>query len=124
MPKTYKHRTLWLVAKEYVRSWRFSVYQKNDDWTEVEIASNVIALLIWSDREEVVEKDWIDKLYSEIPSLNDKELFRRYVEQHAPKQKMFTREDVYSTIRMWDKTIEAKIVIQFLQAHNLLSSDE
>lgn len=127
---TYRHKKLWWIAEEYFKSWKFYIYQKNDDWTEKELAHNVLPELIWSDRELVEERDWIDKAYEYFEKDNrcliSKETFREIIVSFAPKQKKFIREEVGDRQAeydfadwVWDK------VILFLNDNNLLShSDE
>lgn len=126
MTKTYKHKTLWWIALEYFKSWKFYISRVNDDWTEVEIAINVLPELIWSDREEVVEKDWIDELHNDLFYVAREisvRTLREAIEKHAPKQVKFTREE----IEKWadeNRPYACGAILDFVKDHNLLSSDE
>lgn len=59
-----------------------------------------------SDREEVVEKDWISnawKEYEECWTTNGYEEFREIIGKHVPKVKKFTRDDVTNRKHAQDK---------------------
>lgn len=139
--KTYKHKKLWWEATEeelFLEEWKSIMYgvkktgSKQTFYAYPEIIENS------QEREEVVEKDWISQCIDEyntlsriaykldngrVPTVD----LKRIIEQHAPKQKMFTREEVeylksYATPN--DEYISYYWFIQFLKTHWLLSSDE
>ena len=136
--KTYKHKTLWWSAEIDWLRWRV----KNDvdvyfEWLTFQsnYAIQIPTILIEnsSDREEVVEKDWIDdarqkfreSAYREEPHLS-KNVFRTVIEKHAPGTKKFTRDEIiafYSEGLPKTHWQHIDWAVQFLSKHNLLSTD-
>ena len=92
MTKVFKHKTLWWIAeKEETLIWICKIQDKNDynyiDIKLIEADSN---------REEVVENDWVDNI---IEGLQVNKAFsaqyREIIEKHCPPLlKKFTREDI------------------------------
>lgn len=143
--KTFKHKQLGRLAIEekiIMWEWKNKMYgiKKIDSrqtfYTYPELIENS------SDREEVVEKDWIDDAfdmfwwfaYYETPD-SSKDFFRRSVEKHAPKQKKFTRNEVRERISREVKLrtnidyttmlLDREVMLcDFLKEHGLLLSDE
>lgn len=118
--RQFKHKTLWWIA------------QQQSEWDNKYVVGNSFRfpeelLINSSDREEVVERDWVEKCVDEIFEYQrwrpwdepDYVSIRKIIEKHAPKQKMFTREEVESHWHLWE------MICDFLKEHNLLvSSDE
>lgn len=87
MAKTYKHRTLWCIAKQKTDSSRFRYIYKNEtrDINEELIENS-------SDREPVVEEcpEWIKKCIRDIEEVGenwDEATFIRILKSNAPKQR-------------------------------------
>ena len=108
--KTYKHRTLWWIAKPCT-VWWFTVVVNDTDWDRVlayyidDIKDTLHYKIIEADsnREEVVEtKDWVDEVYKTLEEDYDwcfeytevVEHLRQAIEKHAPIVKKFTMEDI------------------------------
>lgn len=128
--KTYKHKTLWWIAEIEDFNKPLCKYKTLDsDWIVIHrcfISSD-------SNREEVVEKDWVEMCVDEIFEYQrwrpwdepDYVSIRKIIEKHAPQVKKFTRED----IGKWSREITERPVIicsfvdalqEFLKEHNLL----
>ena len=129
--KTFKHKQLGRLAIEekiIMWEWKNKMYgiKKIDSrqtfYTYPELIENS------SDREEVVEKDWINDAfnmfwwfaYYETPD-SSKDIFRKSIEKHAPKQKKFTRDEV-SRAMNWNID-QINIVKYFLEQYNLYSPE-
>lgn len=86
--KTYKHKNKEWYAQEQrePRSTKYNFCVNNEYSLPEEffIDSN--------DREEVIEKDWIEELYDNLMCDDDYCDFREIVEKYAPKQKKITEE--------------------------------
>lgn len=141
--KTYKHRKLWWIVEPATVAWLY-VFVHDDDtdtrvmcyvikWTNKQIPTELVEQ--WSDREEVVEKDWIRIVFDEVhpagASWEEMECLaprRKAIEKHAPKTKKFTKEDVKDYLNEYWNALEITVHIQpivcFLREHNLLSDDE
>lgn len=129
--KTYKHKTLWWYAKKRIDDdYRIYVWK---NWIEMEVMDFVKKELIEnsSDREEVVEKDWIRLVFEEIlwrEMVDEKSwliMWRQAIEKHAPKQK-FTRDDLRERNKQplrWFTPVDMQSCEMFLKDNNLLSSD-
>jgi hypothetical protein len=129
--KTYKHRSLWWIAKKNPYSSNFLIEWKTVDDCEDPISPLDIRLVENSqDREEVVEKDWIDdarKYHCNIRGYDESKLdkhktyFRQAIEKHAPKEKKFTEEELWVFSEKHLLTLPyndvVKWMIKFLQAH-------
>lgn len=132
MPKTYKHKTLWLMAVQDQKD-PSGNYTYSENWISYTIRKNIIENS--SDREEVVEKDWISKLRVDLEEFvarngyfTYEDMFRASIEQHAPKQKKFTDEYVWDFVRKHSNP-ENEVCVRwtleiFLNENNLLSSDD
>lgn len=141
MPKTYKHKTLWWIAKpakdDDVRikeslQWKYDIY-KWDNYCNVNNhrMSEKELIELWFE----IEKDWIDNSVEEFYKLwwefiNEKDLkeFREILEKHAPKQKKFSLSEISDFYRnLWSPMSEdpdCSNVYTFLKKHNLISSEE
>lgn len=136
--KTYKHKTLWWSAEIDWLRWRV----KNDvdvyfEWLTFQsnYAIQIPTILIEnsSDREEVVEKDWIDNawlLYCDFQHIAydclAKNSFREAIEKYAPKTKKFTKDEIIAFYSEGLPKIHWQHIdwaVQFLSKHNLLSTD-
>lgn len=147
MTKTYKHRTMWRTTKKEEVDGLYSI---QINWTNYYLSKEVIDVCI-ADREEVVEKDWVEKCVDEIFEYQrwrpwdepDYVSIRKIIEKHAPQtinlvRKKITDQDIAEFMKstkvlmmpeysMWVKPIKEaieKYIIIFLKEHNLLSSDE
>jgi len=66
------------------------------------------------DREEVVEKDWIDHCVFDIHKRCEnskyrktpRHIIRREIEKHCPQVKKFTRQDIYA----WRRSIKESVI--------------
>lgn len=121
MMKTYKHRTLGWIYERLGDNYN-PVVNQTHNWPMMPFS--IIPELIENsqDREEVVEKDWIDEARSGIKCITTKETFREAIEKHAPKQKKFTIEEIQDFTK--DYVFESQImdyIVWFLDKHNLLS---
>lgn len=94
MTKTYKHKTLWWIATD-ARLLITTYEVKKLDWGIIYVDKE----LVETDREEVIEKNWIDdsveefyKLWWKFTDEKDLKEFREILEKHAPKQKKITEE--------------------------------
>jgi len=125
--KTYKHKTLWWIAEIEDFNKPLCKYKTLDsDWIVIHrcfISSD-------SNREEVVEKDWIERFADEVNYQFDWDMedFRKILEKHAPKQKKFTDEYVWDFVRRHSNP-ENEVCVRwtleiFLNENNLLSSDD
>lgn len=104
MMKKFKHKTLWWIAKP-VQDDNMRLEEKLVDKYDIFAFPNGSCInncrifteeLIELWFEEVVEKDWISYLYEFIlwdtkPTENS---LREYIEQHAPKVKKFTIDEL------------------------------
>lgn len=127
MNKVYKHKILWWIASlqwdEYyyidsVKCWHF-------------IDKRI--LLEWQDREEIVEKDFIDNIIEEITikwfcfSEYWKIEFRKAIEKYTKKVKKFIRDDVAqwkhskNIVDLQNMTITDTICM-FLDDHNIFDT--
>lgn len=81
--RTFKHKTLWRVAKKQYQKYIVEC----DEWT-TEVTEAIVEN--WNDREEVIEKDWIYELVQFIKltrvteDTQEKE-YREYIEKHMPR---------------------------------------
>jgi len=127
--KTYKHKTLWWIAKEKTNG-DYRIY-KQDKWLEKDIMDYVHCnLFVGSqDREEVVEqppkrmRDVIEEYNKNYTHLNDHKLIHA-LEKHAPTVKKFKLDEVkdwytknYPRLIYNESTLPT---LQFLQDHWLL----
>lgn len=122
--KKFKHKTLWWDAKETEHEmenyyWVFKIWKK--------IGTPVFKELIEADsnREEVVEKDWIDDAItdydvSEYNTYKRKENLRQAIEKHAPKERKFTREDIDNWYNSASYIWTRGYIEWFLRGHWLL----
>ena len=88
-------------------------------------------LLNSSDRQEVVEKDWVSKvidMYNQSYfNQSEEERLRKCIELHAPKQKKFTKQDIEDFFYTKDGNFvggsnkKSTYIYSFLKEHNLLS---
>lgn len=101
-------------------------------WLEKDIMDYVHCNLFVDsqDREEVVEKDWISKLYLDIGdyvAINDdipnEMMFRASIEQHMPKEKKFSKQDIWKIADNFTANNEYRfqVIQDFLKSNNLLS---
>lgn len=136
--KKFIHKKLWIIAEwEYVPWYKESkllyLITKWDDkyYTFPE-------LIEWcSEREEVIEKDWIYTAFNEYYG-NEKGImeneylrtdFRKVIEKHTPKEKKFTYTDISNfAVSKW-KDYDQEVVIRwtleiFLKENNLLAEEQ
>lgn len=79
------------------------------------------------DREEVVEKDWIDDVMRDIAKIDDKAQFRKILEKHAPKVKKIRKSEVQGwyvekhPILIYGTSVLP--TLNFLEEQNLLADD-
>ena len=119
MMKTYRHKTLWWIAKkEETLIWICKIQDKNNyNYIDIKLIENS------QDWEEVVETtDWIDEarnMYWEAWPDNDVNDFREAVIKHAPRVR-FTENEIKKYY--WERTRRQSIdiVCRFLQEHWLL----
>ena len=129
MTKTYKHRTLGWIYERLGDNYN-PVVNQTHNWPMMPFS--IIPELIEnsSDREEVVEKYWVEMCVDEIFEYQrwrpwdepDYVSIRKIIEKHAPKQKKFTREEIQDFTK--DYVFESQImdyIVWFLDKHNLLS---
>lgn len=124
--KTYKHKTLWWIAeKSNERPYHYKLkFEDEIEYVRSDLIENS------QDREEVVEKDWIDdarKYHCNIRGYDESKLdkhktyFRQAIEKHAPKEKKFTEEELWVFSEKHLLTLPyndvVKWMIKFLQAH-------
>lgn len=125
MTKTYRHKVLWITAIIHETTpW---VAEIQDQEVCNYIGSNIV--LQGSDREEVIEKDWIDKVLWHMFSISDhcmclpeKEV-RELIEKHAPKVKKFAISEVQLFCERnnpYNRSTSGEYVIKFLAHHWLL----
>lgn len=86
------------------------------------------------DREEVIEKDWIDEVRENYQQLcwvysTDKMWFRKAIENNAQKQQMFSYNDIsdfaVSKSKDYNQEMTVRWVLEmFLKQNNLLSTDD
>ena len=136
MTKTYKHRTLGWIYERLGDNYN-PVVNQTHNWPMMPFS--IIPELIEnsSDREEVVEKYWVEMCVDEIFEYQrwrpwdepDYVSIRKIIEKHAPKQKKFTNSEVF---KFWqdnrnDRTSIGTIVWcvnLFLKQNNLLSDTD
>ena len=80
--KTFKHLKTWRVAEESPQA----IYHYHITWWNVETPEAIRKELIENsyDREEVIEKDWIDKLFIEYEPMDERTL-RELINQYMPR---------------------------------------
>ena len=131
MMRKFKHSTLgWIAEEEKVlREEEERMYQIKKP-TSKQSFYVYPELIEWcSDREEVIEDDWISnawKEYEEYWTTNRYEEFRGIIEKHAPKQVKFTKKefiDFFMLYRQNETTLRTEIVFDFLRQHNLLDEE-
>lgn len=101
----YKHKKLGWIAEYIDATWP---YYRTED-SHFYISPKLIEES--NDRELIEEKDWIDNFFLRIPALNDKKLFREYINKHLPK---ITEEEL--------RNIEIEQDIHISKIRNLLKS--
>ncbi len=122
MSKVFKHKTLGYIAKH-----------RNDLeelWLDVEVWKNATyeiprdIFFADTNREEVIEKDWITFLFENLDHWHKYEDFRERVLRFIPKQVKFTKKEVWDFFRnnWYNPTIQWN-TYWFLEEHNLLSED-
>lgn len=128
--RQFKHKTLWWMA-EHFNTWVVEWYKISDKkwllvfWDEWTSKENLIEL--WF--EEVVEKDWIENVITELVKLDrdmmpqEREEVRRAIETHAPKTKKFTRQEVREIqLKLYNE--DYMNIYEVLESLNLLSSSD
>ena len=125
----YQHPTHWRVAKSYKTPfWIRCLVTLVDGSFECSLPQ---LLALWF--EEVVEKDWIDKVIDEItfsvnwtitqPSDYFNNMMRQAIEKHMPPQKKFTGNDVHEhSMKTYgsDSGFYVNFTLNFLRDHDLL----
>lgn len=133
MRKVFKHKTLWWIANfDDILNWIYKIENKEAyNYIDKQLIENS------QDREEVIEKDWIDKCIDEIHN-NDirtddekeiRKIIREIILKHAPNQQMFTYNDISDFAVSKSKDYNQEMTIRwtlemFLKQNNLLSSGE
>lgn len=125
MMRKFKHKQLWWVATETEHEmgnyyWVFKIWKK--------IGTPIFKELIEADsnREEVVENDWIDKVLWEMFDMNNESMnltekeIRELIEENCPVQKKFTEKEVEEYYWEWARRQTIDIVCSFLQDQWLL----
>ena len=136
MMRKFKHRTLGWIAEGcfYDKDdTLFAVSEEDNDTTVRAIPKKLIENS--RDREEVIEKDWIELCVEWIGALEDieypcisenptrwknKETIREIIEKHAPKQVKFKRHDIQKWYNNYPSIDGTRMLIDFLQDNNLL----
>lgn len=131
--KTYDHKTKKFFAEKDDKS---AVYTIRDTMARFigkfppELIENS------SDRELVVEKDWVSKVCEEYEEIMksmsvmyvvSSDSLREIIEKHAPKQKKFTRDDVEEAVEKIGYNARSAVkewLYTFLKEHNLLSDTD
>ncbi len=122
--KTYKHKTLWWIAKLDSRATRYEVH--HSEWNFHLVHPSIIENS--QDREEIVENDWVDKVLEEFwrytyywNTYETRLVLRNAIENHTPK---FTEESILEWMRDIYTNSERNVVFNeiryFLKNNNLL----
>jgi hypothetical protein len=118
MSKVYKHNTTWRTA-ELNKDWWYEVKHSEGNFHFV----HPRLIEGCSDREEVVQKDWVDQardfFWRKWPTWQDEKDFREAIALHAPKVKKFTRADLKGMMP-YISTQDRITVIDFLKENWLL----
>lgn len=132
MRKVFKHKTLWWIANfDDILNWIYKIENKEAyNYIDKQLIENS------QDREEVIEKDWIDKCIDEIHN-NDirtddekeiRKIIREIILKHAPNQQMFTYNDISDFAVSKSKDFNQEMIVRwtlemFLKQNNLLYTD-
>lgn len=136
MMRKFKHRTLGWIAKPYkdnelypdcyqiVKDPKEDTAMVSSQWWGVIEYFIVYKELIENsqDREEVIEKDWKQKIIDDTNKYWVLEL-RNIIEKHAPKQVKFTRDNIQKWYNNYPSMDGTKMVRDFLKDHNLLDEE-
>lgn len=126
MMRKFKHKDTWEIITQTNENWdyMFNAMLANKNYADRHYHFPKRVIENSQDREEVIEQDWIDELIQELEVAKCFQWkYRQAIEKHAPKIKKFTREDVEEFV-WWDRPVAYLAIRDFLQKHNLLSSDE
>lgn len=132
MPKQYKHKKLWWIAKERIDDGTYSVYVIYDelekpklDWISKELIEDS------NDRELIKEKDWINKIVDDFVESRRKdndgksyryirfevESLKRNIEKYIPK---ITEEELDSIINKGLNYYEWNEMVFWYQIRDML----
>lgn len=134
--RKFKHKTLWMIAEQNndFSYWDYvieSIDANYSRWSkaypDLRVVRTIPPELIENsqDRQEVIDRDWIDELHNDLFYVGKEislGILREAIEKNAPKPKKFTIE----YIKEWSKKhqrINTKNLEEFLQEHWLLSED-
>jgi len=134
--RKFKHKTLWMIAEQNndFSYWDYvieSIDANYSRWSkaypDLRVVRTIPPELIENsqDRQEVIDRDWIDELHNDLFYVGKEislGILREAIEKNAPKPKKFTIE----YIKEWSKKhqrINTKNLEEFLQEHWLLSGD-
>ncbi len=131
--RKFKHKTLWWIANfDDILNWIYKIENKEAyNYIDKQLIENS------QDREEVIEKDWIDKCIDEIHN-NDirtddekeiRKIIREIILKHAPNQQMFTYNDIsdfaVSKSKDYNQEMTVRWILEmFLKQNNLLYFDK
>lgn len=97
---TYRHKVKWTIATEKWLNYEIEITNSPSSWYTCVLPKWIVENS--SDRELVEERDWIDDVidfYWMIAKADDREDTKKYlriaIEKHTPKQKKFTKNEIY-----------------------------